>query len=330
MTTTVGNTSLPVTDEDVQIVGWTKSNDLDFTPDAVDTTLGGPQDAFFLHLNLISPSEAAYSLTYLGGGGLDQANGVASDAEAQTYVYGTTVSNDFPTANAIDTTLSGSTDAFVTEFSRCLDCFILASTYLGGSGVEQSTAGIGIDPAAQLYVTGYTESPDFPLTGNAVDQTFGGGSEGYVAKLSTIPFIDGSPLNISVSPNGHLSVSIDGEAGLEVDVDSNGAKAGLTIGFTGGVTQGVFGAGGHVFYPVREPSVNVSGNTFTLTTGYVASDSPLTEAFPDAMITETTPTSTAQLVHQRTTSSTTSMRRVALPRHRRRRPEYRSRGPGRG
>jgi hypothetical protein len=59
----------------------------------------------------------------------------------------------------------------------------LYSTYLGGNG-DDWVRGISLDSAGNAYVTGYTSSSNFP-TVNPFQPSYGGGYDGFVAKLSS-------------------------------------------------------------------------------------------------------------------------------------------------
>ena len=54
--------------------------------------------------------------TYLGGSSIDGATGAAIDGPGNCYVIGSTLSNDFPTANAAQGASTGGGDAFVTKY----------------------------------------------------------------------------------------------------------------------------------------------------------------------------------------------------------------------
>ena len=91
--------------------------------------------------------------TYLGGSGSisssigDVGSAIAVDAAGQAYVTGSTDSTNFPTANPIQATLAGVTDAFVTKLNAA-GTSLLYSTYLGGSGGEGGS-GIAVDGPAR-------------------------------------------------------------------------------------------------------------------------------------------------------------------------------------
>ena len=114
---------------------------------------------------IIDPS-FLYS-TYLGAGNEDDGYAIAVDSTGAAYVTGQTSSPGFPKQNPLpapNNALQGTTDAFVTKFSA--DGTTLAySTYLGGTGVDSANA-IAIDASKQVYVTGSTDSSDFPAAGN--------------------------------------------------------------------------------------------------------------------------------------------------------------------
>jgi hypothetical protein len=104
----------------------------------------------------------AYS-TYLGGGDYDQGDAIAVDALGNAYVTGWTNSLNFPTTiGAFDTGFGGEEDAFVSKLNAAGSA-LLYSTYLGGSAGDAGS-GIAIDPWGNAYLTGTTESANFPVT----------------------------------------------------------------------------------------------------------------------------------------------------------------------
>jgi Beta-propeller repeat/IPT/TIG domain len=98
------------------------------------------------------------------GSGADQLAGLAADAQGNTYLAGTTASSNFQVKAAAQDHLAGSTDVFVTKLDPAGN--VVYSTYFGGSGNENATA-IAVDPQGNAYVTGFTNSSDFPTTPGA-------------------------------------------------------------------------------------------------------------------------------------------------------------------
>ncbi len=156
--------------------------------------------------------------TYLGGSGTDEGNGVAVDSAGNVYVTGLTYSSNFPTASPLDNTLGGSEDAFVTKLNAAGSA-LLYSTYLGGSGSDEG-ADIALDGAGNVYLTGWTNSADFPLAG-PLDNTLGG-RDAFVTKLNAA----GSALLYSTFLGGS---SIDGGDGIAVDGGGSAYIVGSTF-----------------------------------------------------------------------------------------------------
>ena len=121
--------------------------------------------------------------TYLGGSSDDFGDGLALDGAGSAYLTGYTSSANFPTtAGAFDTTYNGGVgDAFVTKLDVS-GAALLYSTYLGGSGGDFGN-GIALDGAGSAYVTGETQSADFPTTASAFDRTYNGARDAFITKL---------------------------------------------------------------------------------------------------------------------------------------------------
>ncbi|MGH9774471.1 MAG: SBBP repeat-containing protein [Candidatus Acidiferrales bacterium] len=99
--------------------------------------------------------------SYLGGSGSDAGDAIAADAAGNAYVTGATDSSDFPVANPLMSSMRGRGAAFVTKLSPDGSSLIY-STYLGGTHVDQGLA-IAVDNSGNAFVTGQTDSVDFPL-----------------------------------------------------------------------------------------------------------------------------------------------------------------------
>ena len=162
--------------------GPTNSTDFPTTREALQPTFGGVYDAFVAKLN--ARGTALVYSTYLGGSEFENGSGIAVDRAGQAYVTGYTLSTDFPTKNALQSTFGGVEDAFVTKLNA-RGAALVYSTYLGGSSLEFG-GGIAVDRAGQAYVTGQTQSTDFP-TKNALQPTFGGVEDAFVTKIRDCP-----------------------------------------------------------------------------------------------------------------------------------------------
>ena len=139
------------------VTGQTVSTDFP-TSNAWQPTKGGAYDAFVAALDPTGTT-LLYS-TYLGGSANDVGHGIAVDSVGDAYVTGFTLSTDFPTSNPLQPTNHGGTDAFVAKFDPT-GATLLYSTYLGGS-FQDTGLGVAVDGAGYAYVTGYTNSINFP------------------------------------------------------------------------------------------------------------------------------------------------------------------------
>ncbi|KAA6479396.1 SBBP repeat-containing protein [Bacillus cereus] len=173
------------------VTGYTTSPNFPATPGAFDTSYNGRGDGFVTKLKA-DGSGLVYS-TYLGGSENDLSNGIAIDYAGYVYVTGFTLSPNFPTTpGAFDTSFNGgpfTSDAFVTKF-KVDGSGLVYSTYLGGSKINSLGGSNGrnivVDCVGNAYVTGSTDSTDFPTTPGAFDTTYNGGtSDAFVTKIST-------------------------------------------------------------------------------------------------------------------------------------------------
>ncbi|MGO9094328.1 MAG: SBBP repeat-containing protein [Bryobacteraceae bacterium] len=193
------------------VTGWTYSTDFP-TVAAAQSVSGGWRDAFVAKL---SPTGAALVFsTYLGGSGSDSGNGVAVDAQGGIYVAGETDSTDFPALNGFASSNGGLSDAFVAKYTSA--GVPVYATYLGGNGQDRATA-IAVDSAGQAYVTGATESSNFP-TLSAFQAHSGGLQDAFVAKLNA----SGNGLVYSTYLGGAGGSVLFPESGLGIAVDSAG------------------------------------------------------------------------------------------------------------
>jgi hypothetical protein len=306
------------------VTGDTSSTDFPTTAGAFQTTLGGIRNGFVTKLNP-SGSAQVYS-TYLGGSYSDAGLGIAADRSGNACVTGLTFSTDFPTtAGAFQPTFGGggSIDAFVTKLNPTGSAQVY-STYLGGSGGDEGL-GIAVDASNNAYVTGFTQSTNFPTTSGAFQPTFGGYNDAFVTKLNAT---GSAPLVYSTYLGGS-----DFERGFGIAVDTLGnayvtGVAGTNFPTTSGAFQTTFGGiivdafatkinptgsaplvystylGGSQFDQANGIAVDASDNAYV--TGVTTStDFPTTSGafqttfggYSDAFVTKLNPTGSAPLVY---------------------------------
>ena len=250
-------------DGNVYLAGRTRSVNFP-TADPIQGALAGNADVFVAKIDA-SGSVLVYS-TYLGGSGFDVGRGIAVDPSGNVYVTGMTRSGDFPTAGPLDPTLDGPTDAFVTKLNPAGSALVY-STYLGGSSNDGGGfTGIAVDSGGQAYVTGNTNSVDFPVTGGAAQVTFGGGPrDAFVAKLNGA----GSALAYAtyLGGSGRDGGFIGGQiGGIAIDSYGNAYVTGATTSTnfpTASPLQPVFGGGLSDAFVAK---LNAAGSTFVYST----------------------------------------------------------------
>ena len=151
---------------DVYVTGRTQSDNFPTANAFQPARAGAPLelDAF---VSKFTPNGAFVYSTYLGGTGPEQGLAIAADSSGNAYVTGVTGSSNFPTMNPLQPNHAGFVgDAFITKFNSQGSALIY-STYLGGASFE-SGRGIAVDSANNVYITGSSDSPDFPLVAGAV------------------------------------------------------------------------------------------------------------------------------------------------------------------
>ncbi len=195
------------------------------TPGAFQTEPYG-FDTFVTKLNATG-SALVYSARF-GGNFDDFGRAIALDAAGNAYITGWTVCRaptcTYPTVNAVQPNYGGGyQDAFVTKINSAGSALVY-STYLGGGAIINGDTdwgeGIAVDSAGSAYVTGYTYSPDFPVTPGAYDTTRAG-LDAFLTKFAP----DGRSLVYSTFFGG-----AGREQGQGIAVDSSGSAyvTGLT------------------------------------------------------------------------------------------------------
>jgi len=232
------------------VVGITGSPNFPVTPGAfaqdcgTDGKCNGSYDGFVTELN--PAGTGLVFSTFLGGSGYDYAAGVAVDSTG-VYVSGNTTSTNFPiTAGAAQKTFGGMSSGCVPRSTKtCGDVTIskltptgsalLYSTYLGGGLDENPGLSLAVDPGGSVYVTGQTDSTNFPMVTPLTGQSTyrGGVNDAFLTKLNP----QGTAFSYSTYVGGTSS-----DVGSRVALDSftSAYVSGTTTSTNFPVTGGVF------------------------------------------------------------------------------------------
>src|SRR5262249_16774998 len=142
----------------------------------------------------------------------DVSTGIAVDSGGSAYVTGTT-SGGFPTTqNSLQPAFAGTFDGFLSKVAPS-GASLVYSTYIGGSGTDKAL-GVSVDSSASAYITGFTNSANFPTKNPFQSLQIGA----FIAKVNTA----GSALVYSSSFGGLETSS----SGIAVDAAGNASIAG--------------------------------------------------------------------------------------------------------
>jgi len=218
--------------------GKTESDDFPTTAGAFQLARVADYDVFVAKLSLAG--DALVYSTYLGGDGFDLAEGIVVNPDNHAYVAGETWSSTgtLPvTSDAFQPTYAGNGDAFATKLSPAGDALVYSS-YIGGTGWDIGT-GIALDPDDHAYVSGWTQSGDFPTSDGAFMESPGGVSypdtwDAFAAKIV-------APLDLTTDSTAGGSVADPGEGtfayekGTVVDLVAAPDAGYSFVGWTGHV-----------------------------------------------------------------------------------------------
>jgi hypothetical protein len=215
----------------IYVTGVTYSFDFPVAGNSVQPTYAGDGDVF---LSVLNPSAGTLTYsTFLGGQSVDEAKKILLDPSGRAVLTGYTLSPDFRiTQGAYQTGIGANGNAFLSIVD--LSQGLVYSTFFGGSGGEVAYD-MKRDSAGRYLLAGYTMSPNFPVTANALNPSSVGGSvDGFVALID--------PSQPPFSPNALVYSSYVTSPGYQVvygaDIDSSG-----TIYVTGLTTSSVFPSG---------------------------------------------------------------------------------------
>ena len=178
----------------VLVCGETESSDFPTTANAYDRTLNVIKDVFIARFDdELSTLEAS---TLFGGSKLDEALDVEVSDSGEIFITGYTESEDLPVAAGSYSRAwgGGKREGYAAKFDSDMSTLV-SSTFFGGSAVD-FPRGLALDHEGNVFITGNTTSPDFPVTENALSAGYrGGSSRGDVFML----IFDGSLLDMKYS-----------------------------------------------------------------------------------------------------------------------------------
>jgi len=203
--------------------------------------------------------------SYLGGNNFDSAVGVAMDSTG-IYVAGRTASGSFPTTSGVVQPDPGVGFLNCAGGNACYDAFVsklspdgttlIYSTYLGGSDYD-AASGIAVDGSGNIYVTGSSLSPNFPVH-NAFQGTLATASniDAFIAKLDN----SGSNLLYSTYLGGPgeddgIALAVDSSRNVYITGYTVSTKFPATAGALGGGTCGTLPCG-DAFVAKFDPSLS--------------------------------------------------------------------------
>ncbi len=240
------------------ITGYTLSANYPTTSGAYQTSNAGSRDAFVTKLSATG-GFLVYS-TYLGGSGNEIGYGVAVDSSGNAIVTGYTESTNYPTTSgAYQTSNAGSRDAFVTKLSAT-GASLVYSTYLGGSNDDHGFD-VAVDSSGNAYITGDTDSTNYPTTLGAYQTSYAGGTlfDAFVTKLSATGgfLVYSTYLGASNNENG---------IGVAVDSSGNAIVTGRTASTNYPTTSGAYQTSNAGDYDVFVTKLSATGASLVYST----------------------------------------------------------------
>jgi hypothetical protein len=191
--------------------------------------------------------------TLLGGSDRDECWGLAVDNEGAAYVTGHTLSENFPLARELQSTLRGSDDVFIAKISPT-GKQLLFSSYLGGTQRDRAWD-LDLDSGGNVYITGETASLDFP-TASALQAHYSGEMDAFLVALDPAHTLQyASYIGGSQYDRGYR-LTVDGDWVAHVTGGTASANFPTTINTTsyGGGTDAFVAAYGLIPTPTPAPT----------------------------------------------------------------------------
>lgn len=267
----------------VYLTGSTTSSNFPVV-DAYQAVEPGSYSGFVTKIS-VDGSSLLYS-TYLGGNGFDQPAGIAVDTLGEAYVAGGTTSQNFPVINAYQAAALANQGGlygnygFLTKFAANGSSLIYSTFFAGNTNIVQNcgnpcwptpysaVSAVALDANGSFYVTGTTNTSNFPVTSGAYltsNSTQPDGTIGFVSKFMSSGNLDYSTYFYSSSgtPIGIGAITVDGSGSAYIagTVSSDGT---FPITTTNICDPGVYGfACSYAFVTKFDPTAStLSYSTF--------------------------------------------------------------------
>lgn len=239
----------------IYVSGFTQSTNNIATAGVYQSTFGGNNDMF-----LAKFTAAGVRLwgTYVGGTGFEggiQASVKVAVSGSVVYLAGNTASSGLASASGVhQSTLAGTNDAYLGKFNTA-DGTRTWATYYGGSGSSEIVRDLSLDPAGNIYLSGYTNSTSGIATAGALQTTFAGGtSDGWVAKFTPSGTLSWGTYLGGAGDESIYAVAVNASGDVFVGGNTT-TTAGMT---TPGVFQTTFTGGS---YDIFLAGINSTGTT---------------------------------------------------------------------
>ncbi|MCX7908318.1 MAG: SBBP repeat-containing protein [Ignavibacteria bacterium] len=166
----------------IVVTGWTESFNFITTPGSYSQSYKGEKDIFVSKFNVKGSKRELIFSTLIGGSSSESPTNVLVDDKNFIYIGALTNSNDLPLVNSMSKSSYGLQDAYICKFNS--DCNeLIFSTYFGGSKDDILTS-VKLSGDNGIYLLGYTNSPDLPVTGGAYQGSLKGKNDIFFAKIS--------------------------------------------------------------------------------------------------------------------------------------------------
>jgi hypothetical protein len=242
------------------------------------------EDAFVTKID--AAGDAIVYSSFIGGSntdGPDYGTGIAVDSSGAVYLTGVSNSSDFPEVNQIPGACNDSCyisgAAFVAKIDAAGDALDYSSM-IGGEYYD-SPSGIAVDSSGDAYLTGWTDSTDFPVINQisgACDSTCGTGNPvAFVTEVNAA----GTALDYSTLLGGDIeaygnAIALDGSGNVYVAGYTNSTDF-PQVNPTSGACVGACGSG-NGYYDGFVTEINAAGNALTYSSLIGGSEGGLAEA----------------------------------------------------